>query len=636
MSVIKIITSFDEQQANPLDSRQYIADQTARLAILYPYKGLKVFQASTLQTFKYITTTPVDGSTPSNTLTDWEVTQTIYTGVGVPVTTLGAINDIYIDETGTTTYKKTGTSTWTALFTTKGAAFLFSVGVPLNANGNNGDVDFTSAYDVYYKVSGAWVFQFNIKGTAGVSDKYATTSATSINAGTVVAPLVLTIGTGLGYTVGQQVIVASLAAPTANITGTVTAYNSGTGSMTLNPITPAGTGVHTDWQVNLTGAAGRIGKAFIHIEANINLTDAKVTAVVAGVWTPANPWSASVANDTRASFIVPSTLSGSMAGHSIAYDGTSWYDNGTWTGSVGATGATGPQGIQGIQGNPGPTGATGAIGATGSTGATGAIGATGLTGPQGPAGLIPFTNGAPSLIRNLALGWYYLDLLTNLSVVFSNGNAVGTLVTLTNTVSGIDVPIPSDSTFTGTITCDGGGSLNYKGRYVTNIPKSTRNITLMMVTDFHSVNYWKVIGEDYNQDAIISSTVPGHQVNPDLTIPGTLVSSIQYTLPNYIATKYLVPAFSVTFGTYLAGVDNSVIATLQYSDNNGGSWSTLKTATYYLQRNMPIFYTLLAVDQSAPVLPTTVRRYRLDVRIGGGGNFQRTNQIDYSVIGIAR
>lgn len=636
MSAIPIITGFSEQQSNPLDFRQYVADQTARLALKYPFKSLKVYQVDTKQTYKYIQTTPTDGSLPTNVVGDWELTQAIYTGSGVPSTTLGAIGDIYIDEAGTTTYKKTLITTWTALFSTSGAKFFFSVGTPLNATGNNGDVNFSDIYNVYFKVAGVWVLQFNIKGTAGISDKYATTSATSINLGTVVAPLAITIGTGLGYTVGQTVVIASRATPADKLTGTVTAYNTGTGAMTLNPITPVGAGTHTDWDVNLSGAQGAIGKAFIHLESNINLTDAKVTAVVAGVWTAQNPWSASVSNDTRVSFTIPAALSGNMSGHSIAYDGISWYDNGSWTGPMGATGSTGAAGATGITGAAGPTGPTGPTGLTGPTGPVGPQGNIGPIGPQGPAGLIPFVNGAPFTIQNLTLGWYYLDLLTNLSVVFGGGNTVGTLVTITNTTLVVDGPVPTDSVFTGTITANGSARFNYKGRYTTSIPKTARNITFLMVASTGGIDYWKTIGEDYNQEAIISSTAPSHSSFPDLHIPGTLVTSVQYSLPSYIATKYLVPFFSITFGVYVSGVDADVRALFQYSDNSGGSWNTPKFATYYLQQNRSNYYTLLAVDAGAPILPTTIRQYRISISLLSAGNFQRSNQIDYSVVGVAR
>lgn len=641
MSAIRIITGYDEQQSNPLDIRHYAADQTGRLAIKYPYKSLKVYQVDTKQTFKYITTTPTDGSVPSNVVGDWEIVQTVYTGSGAPSNSLGAINDIYIDEAGTTTYKKTGTSAWTSLFTTSGAKFFFSVGTPSNGTGNNGDVNFSDIYNVYFKVAGAWVLQFNIKGTAGVSDKYATTSATSINLSTTTAPLTITIGTGLGYTVGQTVVVASRSTPADKLTGTVTSYTTGTGVIILNPITPVGAGTHTDWDVNLSGAQGPIGKAFVHLEANINLTDAKVVAVVAGVWTIQNPWSASVANDTRASFIIPATLSGNMGGHSIAYDGISWHDNGSWTGPAGLTGATGSIGATGTSGATGPIGPTGPIGSTGPTGPLGPQGNIGPVGPQGPQGIIPFTVGAaPTILQNLARGWY-LYQIENAGITLGKGNSIGTIVTLTKTASvATDSPIPSDSVSdiaTATIVAIAGQALiSYKGRYVTSIPVTSRNITLIASYQISNIQYWFVVGEDYNEDVLVSTTAPAQTFSPDLSIPGTLVSGVTYSLPSYAATRYLCPAFSITFGTYLSGTDGTIKALLQYSDNSGGSWTTLKQVLYYQQANNAQYYTISGADTAAPILPSPIRQYRLNITLVSAGNFQRSNGVDYLVHGIMR
>ena len=114
-----------------------------------------------------------------------------------------------------------------------------------------------------------------------------------------------------------------------------------------------------------------------------------------------------------------------------------------------------------------------------------------------PSGLVPFTNASsPATIQNFSRGWYYLDMLTTNNIVFGGGNDVGTIVTLTRTTAGTDGVVPPDSSYSNTITPNGSASLNYKGRYVTSIPVSSRNITMMMVANAGGINYWKCIGED--------------------------------------------------------------------------------------------------------------------------------------------
>jgi len=343
----EIINQWDLKRKLPLDKRQRVADQTARLAIQYLYKGLIVRQADTGQLYLYI------GDETSNLTGDWELIQKLYTGTGAPSTTLGTIGDIHIHETTKVLSKKTGATTWTALFTITGAQIFTGTGAPSGGTGLDGDMYFRSNGDVYQKESGSWALKFNIKGSNGTNgDTYASTSTTSINLGTATAPLSLTIGTGKAYTVGQDVVVVSRADNANKVTGSVVSYNSGTGALVLNGLTITGTGTHTDWDVNLSGAPGATGsqgKAFIHIESDINLTQAKIVTIQGGSWTPQAPWSASVLNDTRSPSELTATagIQGNKAGHSIAYDGTNWYDNGTWRGATGATGATGAAGADG-------------------------------------------------------------------------------------------------------------------------------------------------------------------------------------------------------------------------------------------------------------------------------------------------
>ena len=379
----KVIQGFDVAKAEPADIREKVANQAARLAIAFPFKGLTTYQIDTGEYYEYIgddTQQP-----PPNTSGDWIRRPVLYYASGVPSNSLGVNGDYAIDETGGGFYKKS-TGTWSSIFSFAGANILTGAGVPASGLGVTGDLYVKSDGDVYKKTDGTtWALQFNIRGTDGQSDQYATTSTTSINLTTATAPLALTIGTGLAYTVGQSVVVASRSDNGDNLTGDVVSYNSGTGALVLNNLTINGTATKTDWDVNLSGAPGVQGKGFIHTESNITLTQAKITTVQSGGYTPQNPYSASVLNDTRTPGELTATpgINGSMVGNSIAYDGTNWYNNGVWRGPKGDQGA---QGIQGIQGNNGANGVTPNLGvgsvATGNAGTSAVVTRSGtLTDP---------------------------------------------------------------------------------------------------------------------------------------------------------------------------------------------------------------------------------------------------------------
>jgi hypothetical protein len=138
-----------------------------------------------------------------------------------------------------------------------------------------------------------------------------------------------------------------------------------TGGPVLTNVIYANVGLHTIGGQGTSGADGLAGKALIHVEEDITLDEAKILAVEGGAYTPQDPYAASVFTDSRANQALPAPLAGVMSNHSIAYDGTNWFDNGVWRGPAGATGPagpagpTGPAGPQGIQGVQGLTGADG-------------------------------------------------------------------------------------------------------------------------------------------------------------------------------------------------------------------------------------------------------------------------------------
>lgn len=62
--------------------------------------------------------------------------------------------------------------------------------------------------------------------------------------------------TGKAFSVGQTVVCASAASPTNSITGPITAFNSGTGAMTINSTAASGSGTFTDGVVSLSAVGG--------------------------------------------------------------------------------------------------------------------------------------------------------------------------------------------------------------------------------------------------------------------------------------------------------------------------------------------------------------------------------------------
>lgn len=94
------------------------------------------------------------------------------------------------------------------------------------------------------------------QGAAGAG--YAGTSTTSkalANSGSQT----ITTQTGLAYTAGCRVKLSYSADVAKFMEGSVTAYNSGTGSLTFTADYAEGSGTYADWLVNLTGARGANG-----------------------------------------------------------------------------------------------------------------------------------------------------------------------------------------------------------------------------------------------------------------------------------------------------------------------------------------------------------------------------------------
>lgn len=93
-------------------------------------------------------------------------------------------------------------------------------------------------------------------GSSGYSgDKYLTTSTSSFTLGTSTT---LTVGTGLAYTVAQDIIIAHDI--DNHQTAMVLSYDPVTGVLVIGPpFSVTGSGTYTSWFVNLDGAAGGNG-----------------------------------------------------------------------------------------------------------------------------------------------------------------------------------------------------------------------------------------------------------------------------------------------------------------------------------------------------------------------------------------
>lgn len=145
------------------------------------------------------------------------------------------------------------------------------------------------------------------------------TSATSMSVGTGTKDL--TIETGKDLVVGMKVIIASSAAPSTYMYGTITAYDSGTGALQVSVEQTAGSGTAAAWTVSLTGPRALAlgdGQTWTNVKASRSL----------GV---------TYTNTTGRSIMVMATIleiSPSIAGVTVLIDGSlmaSWYsdNNGT-------------------------------------------------------------------------------------------------------------------------------------------------------------------------------------------------------------------------------------------------------------------------------------------------------------------
>jgi hypothetical protein len=161
-----------------------------------------------------------------------------------------------------------------------------------------------------------------ITGTSGLSgDRYNTESVSSFTLG---SGGTITVGTGLAYTVAQDIIIAYNS--TNHQVSMVVSYDSGTGILVFGaPSEITGSGTFSDWTVNLNGAAGGDGSSGTSGSSGVSGTSGAAGAA-----------------------------------------GTS--------GSAGTSGASGTSGSSGTAGTSGSAGTAGLTGTAGTSGANGAVG----------------------------------------------------------------------------------------------------------------------------------------------------------------------------------------------------------------------------------------------------------------------
>ncbi|MFZ3001584.1 MAG: hypothetical protein WA071_14755 [Undibacterium umbellatum] len=141
---------------------------------------------------------------------------------------------------------------------------------------------YANAQSAFTSAGAASGFADNAQGSAGLANDHkiaagnsataaAASAASALNApGTsATSTTSLTIGLGLqtltlaqtgkSFTPGQTVVIPSIASPGNQMTGVITAFNAGTGAMTVNVSSVLGAGTFASWAVALSGKQGDAG-----------------------------------------------------------------------------------------------------------------------------------------------------------------------------------------------------------------------------------------------------------------------------------------------------------------------------------------------------------------------------------------
>ena len=275
-------------------------------------------------------------------------------------------------------------------------------------------------------------------GAAGADgDRYQTVSTTTF---TLNASGTLTVGTGLAYSVAQQILIV-LDASNYQVSE-VTAYNSGTGVISFAfPTELVGSGTASSWDVNLAGASGGDGTS-----GSSGANGADGTSGSSGANGTSGSSGANGTSGSSGANGVDGTSGSSGSSGANGVDGTSGSSGSSGatgtsgsSGANGTSGSSGSAGSDGAAGNPGTSGTSGSSGAEGAGGTSGSAGSSGLTGTSGTSaaggGGTPYTN----VVR------YEVASGSDKAQLMSAGNTISglswarttTTVTITSTAHGL-------------------------------------------------------------------------------------------------------------------------------------------------------------------------------------------------------
>ena len=134
------------------------------------------------------------------------------------------------------------------------------------------------------------------------------------------------------------------------------------------------------------GAKGTQGEAFRVDEFNVNLDDTKLLSIQNTSNASDNDFYVFVVSEDIRTNKTSFGLNGDVTNHVIAFNGSSFFSYGPFTGIQGNKGEAGANGTKGETGTKGAKGAAGADGINGSKGETGTTGAKGVAGTNGSKG----------------------------------------------------------------------------------------------------------------------------------------------------------------------------------------------------------------------------------------------------------
>lgn len=153
--------------------------------------------------------------------------------ISATLTALPAAPDPLVDDKTTFATKAYNFTTALVTFSTQMASIISQFNADfatINTNTNNAQIAANTAV--------------NAPGAAG-------TSTTSLTIG--IGSQAFTSQTGKAWQVGQTVVIASTASPLNWMVGTITAYTTGTGAMTVSTALTNGAGTFASWTVSLSG-----------------------------------------------------------------------------------------------------------------------------------------------------------------------------------------------------------------------------------------------------------------------------------------------------------------------------------------------------------------------------------------------